>query len=169
MAPLIVFTFLLSACLGRVNLLGDHPVTCLGQVRFLGRQLCCAHSFSSTCLLSLSGRGGFLCGPTLTPFSPQTIYGWGSQCLLNGSALPGMLSAPCWACVSLASGLVSHMVWDAPPSGLVSQLFWDAVSASLAFSPVWDAVAASVCCCLPTCVLRCLSDCLGLIFRVCAI
>ena len=40
---------------------------------------------------------------------PQTVYCWSFQCFLSVSALSGMLCLPRWACLSLVSGLVSHV------------------------------------------------------------
>ena len=72
---------------------------------------------------------------------------------LRVSALPRMLCPPCWACLSLVSGLVSHLVF---------QLVWDAVSAFLAIYPDFTRYCAWAClpACLRSFLLACFPCCL---------
>ena len=78
--------------------------------------------------------------------SSQAVCCWGSLCFLSVSALPGMLCPPCWACLSLAAGLVSHLVFQlvcVRLPGLVSQLVFGLSSqlvSHVVFHLVWDAV-----------------------------
>ena len=78
--------------------------------------------------------------------SSQAVCCWGSLCFLSVSALPGMLCPPCWACLSLAAGLVSHLVFQlvcVRLPGLVSQLVFGLFSqlvSHVVFHLVWDAV-----------------------------
>ncbi len=74
---------------------------------------------------------------SVLPNGEQTVYGWGSQCFLNVSALTGMLCPPRWAC--LRSCLPSGLGCCVRLAGLVFLL-------SAVLSPVLSAILAGMPC-----------------------
>ena len=137
------------------------------------------------------GWGAVSASLGLSPNS-KTVYGWGSQCFLNVSALAGMLCPPRWACLRsclpacLPSGLgccvrlaglvfllsaVLSPALSAILAGMLCPPCW-AVSglvSQLVSHLVWDAVSASLVLsfsCLRSCLRSCLPSWLGCCVRL---